>query len=724
MKRILLILLCYAHLSVLNAQDYSIKFDGIGASSSVSSVNVENLTQGITLKLNANEILHLSSFPTNLLFLDQTQTTEIQFYPNPMNLSTQMDFFIPEKCTAQIKLYDISGRMIAVTDNYLQKGSHSYEISGLGNGIYFIRINAHGFIYSGKILSVSSEKGIPKISYNKSLSLEEKPAILKNAKAEVFMKYNTGDRLIYTGLSGNNLTIVSDVPTESKTVTFTFLPCYDADGNNYPVVKIGDQWWMAENLKTTKFNDGLSISNVTDEIAWGNLITPGYCWYKNNVADKYTFGALYNWGTIKTEKLAPIGWHVPNNTEWATLTAFLGGNYFAGGKLKEVGTTNWTNPNLGAGNESGFRALPVGRCNSNGYFNNGGMRGTWWSSTDYDIDYAKIWEMDCNFNYISNSGEDKKCGFSVRCLVNENPQSIGIPILNTTRTSNISASTAISGGNITLDGGAPVTVRGVCWNTFINPTTANYKTTDGSGTGSFTSTMNGLTANTTYYVRAYAVNNHGTSYGIQENFVAISGGEAGTVIDIDSNTYHTVTIGTQVWMVENLKTTKYNDGTSIPNVTDNNAWSKLITPGYCWYLNDITYKNPYGALYNWYSVNTGKLAPKGWHIPTDQEWSTLINYLGGYSWVANLLQETGNSHWKDYNRLATNETGFTALPGGSRFGGFSGFPGEFTQLGYYGQWWSASDNGFSVTNSQFMQSQIDTYGTTKETGLSVRCLRD
>jgi len=121
---------------------------------------------------------------------------------------------------------------------------------------------------------------------------------------------------------------------------------------------------------------------------------------------------------------------------------------------------------------------------------------------------------------------------------------------------------------------------------------------------------------------------------------------AGKVTDIDGNVYDTVKIGTQIWIIENLKTTKYNDGTSIPMVTDSAAWINLTTPGYCWHKNtSASYKNTYGALYNWYAVNTGKLAPKGWHVPSDAEWTTLITYLGGDSIAGGKMKETGMSHW-------------------------------------------------------------------------------
>ena len=158
------------------------------------------------------------------------------------------------------------------------------------------------------------------------------------------------------------------------------------------------------------------------------------------------------------------------------------------------------------------------------------------------------------------------------------------------------------------------------------------------GTGIYTNIMTVLNPSTTYYVRAYATNIIGTAYGNQEVFTTSSqfdpiafnpGLTYGEVTDIEGNIYKTIQIGTQEWMAENLKTTKYNDNTEIPLITENSNWGSTTTPGYCWVNNDrTTYKNIYGALYNWYTVNTGKLCPTGWHVSTDAEWTTLVNYLG------------------------------------------------------------------------------------------------
>ncbi|MCD4735751.1 MAG: fibrobacter succinogenes major paralogous domain-containing protein, partial [Bacteroidales bacterium] len=197
----------------------------------------------------------------------------------------------------------------------------------------------------------------------------------------------------------------------------------------------------------------------------------------------------------------------------------------------------------------------------------------------------------------------------------------------------------------------------------------------------------------------------------------------GNITDSDGNTYNTVLIGSRCWMKENLATTKYNDGTGIPLVTDNTAWHFLTTPGYCWYDNDsATNGYTYGALYNWYTVNTGNLCPTGWHVPTDGEWTHLTNYLGGVTYAGGKLKETGTTHWNPPNTGATNETGFTALPGGRR-----DYYGTFSYIGNYGSWWSATEWGTGV--ALFRRMSYNQYGVYSMddwavSGFSVRCLKD
>ena len=198
---------------------------------------------------------------------------------------------------------------------------------------------------------------------------------------------------------------------------------------------------------------------------------------------------------------------------------------------------------------------------------------------------------------------------------------------------------------------------------------------------------------------------------------------ANTLTDIDGNFYHTVTIGTQVWMVENLKTTKYRDGTSIPNVTGNSAWSSLTTGAYCDYNNTSSNSSTYGRMYNWYAINdTHNLCPAGWHIPTDAEWTNLTNHLGGESVAGAKLKETGIAHWTTPNADATNESGFTALPGGTRW-----VDGVFGLIGTEGRWWSSTE--FDAQNAWWRilnntSGSVVRTNNLKTYGFSVRCVKD
>jgi len=208
---------------------------------------------------------------------------------------------------------------------------------------------------------------------------------------------------------------------------------------------------------------------------------------------------------------------------------------------------------------------------------------------------------------------------------------------------------------------------------------------------------------------------------------------SGSVNDVDSHTYQTVTIGKQVWMATNLNTSKYNDGSSILNETNNTNWLNATTGAYCDYNNIASNSNTYGKLYNWFAVdnnastkvasNGGKnVCPSGWHIPSDAEWTTLTDYLGGLSKAGGKLKETGTTHWTTPNTGATNETGFTALPGGDR----SYYDGSFYDMGNYGNWWSSKEidatKAWDIELYNNITPLIQNY--IKQYGFSVRCVKD
>ena len=195
------------------------------------------------------------------------------------------------------------------------------------------------------------------------------------------------------------------------------------------------------------------------------------------------------------------------------------------------------------------------------------------------------------------------------------------------------------------------------------------------------------------------------------------------ITDRDGNIYTSVKIDNQTWMKENLKTTKYNDGTAIPLVTNEVSWGALSTPAYCWYDNDAaTNKINFGAIYNWYTVNTGKLCPTGWHVPSDAEWTTLTTYLGGESVAGEKLKVTGTSNWESPNTGATNSSGFNGLPGGGR-----NWNGTFVSVGNRGYFYSSSE--YSATSGWYrylsnLDGKVYRVNGNKQDGFSVRCLLD
>lgn len=295
------------------------------------------------------------------------------------------------------------------------------------------------------------------------------------------------------------------------------------------------------------------------------------------------------------------------------------------------------------------------------------------------------------------------------------------PTLTTTTIEGVTQTTAQSGGNITSDGGAPVTVRGACWNTTPNPTIANNKTSYGTGTGSFVSSLTGLTANTTYYLRAYATNSAGTAYGSTMTFTTQQT-NGGTVADIDGNIYNTVTIGTQVWMKENLKTSHYRNGNAIPTGLSDAVWGATTLGAYTIYDNDAANNITYGKLYNWYAVNDPRgLAPTGWHVPSDAEWKTLTNFLGKESVAGGAMKSTAG--WSAPNTGATNSSGFSGLPGGFRQDN-----GLFGGIGDFGYWWSSTEDftkgGAWATTLYYDYSITFRTNDGSTAGWSVRCVRN
>jgi uncharacterized protein (TIGR02145 family) len=291
----------------------------------------------------------------------------------------------------------------------------------------------------------------------------------------------------------------------------------------------------------------------------------------------------------------------------------------------------------------------------------------------------------------------------------------------------VTTTTVTTGGTISSDGGAAITVRGVCWSTAPNPTTVDNTTSNGAGTGSYSSSITGLQPSTTYYVRAYATNLYGTAYGNQVQFntsTPLSMPGPG-VTDINGNTYATIVLGNgQEWMAENLRVTTYANGDPIPNVMDNLAWGQITVGAWSYFNNSSQNDIPYGKLYNWYAVTDPRnVCPAGWHAPSEEEWTQLTDFLGGLDLAGGKLKTTGTQYWLPPNTGATDTIGFSGLPGGARFY----LDGTFVQLGTGGNWWTTSENNGGGGWGRLLENDNATIWPTsgvKQNGLSVRCLRD
>jgi uncharacterized protein (TIGR02145 family) len=558
----------------------------------------------------------------------------------------------------------------------------------------------------------------------------------------------------------------------------------DIDGNIYPTIIIGDQEWMAENLKTTHYRSGTPIEYPgSNSSAWTNNITGAYAWNNNNIVWKDIYGALYNWYAVNNGNgLCPAGWHVPSDEELTELVNYVVAQGYpnsnvingAGNALKSCrqqysplggncGTTEhprWDDYTHYGNNEFGFSAFPGGYRDQGGSFNSNyiGKYGYWWSSTEQSITNSLGFELSyAAGNFFPQNNFPKKWGLSIRCVKNAIP--VLPPTITTLPAIIITDISAVSGGNITNDGGEPVTARGVVWSTSPNPELDNNDgfTNDGTGGDEFESNIPGLSPETTYFVRAYATNSAGISYGQEESFTTLP---AGTVTDIDNNVYSTIVLGNREWMAENLKTTRYRDGTPITYPGSNNtAWQNNTTGAYSWYYNNIAWKDSYGALYNWYAINnSNELCPSGWHVPSHEDWilleQSLCNQLGNENCDAqfpydntttgSLGTNEGNAlkscrqvssplggdcatsdhpRWNsDATNYGTNEIDFSALPGGTRNTG-----GDYSySLGNGGYWWSLTESDSNRAWYRGLYSGNGNVGRNKQfkqQGFSVRCVK-
>ncbi|MFC1731113.1 SUMF1/EgtB/PvdO family nonheme iron enzyme [candidate division KSB1 bacterium] len=379
-------------------------------------------------------------------------------------------------------------------------GTGTFTISNVGTAT----LEVSSIVSSNPVFSVSPASPTIAAGENQVVTVTFSPTSVGEQSATITVTSNDLDKETVT-------VIISGNGAETGTVT-------DIDGNTYQTIKIGDQWWTAENLKVTHYRNGDAIPNVTGDSEWIGLSSGAYSAYNNDESNATVYGYLYNWYAVDDSRgLAPDGWHVPTDDDWKVLEMYLGMSQSEvdgvdwrgtdeGGKLKEAGTTHWGSPNTGATNESGFTALPGGwRHGSNGSFNSIGLNASFWSSTESSSTHA--WRPYLSYSYsgVNRYYDYKQHGFSVRCVRDTTLP----PPLPPTLSSPSDGATGVS---------IPPTLS---WNASSGATSYTLQVSENndlsspvfdSDVGNVTSKeISGLSGVTTYYWRVNASNSAGTS---------------------------------------------------------------------------------------------------------------------------------------------------------------------------------------------------------------------
>ncbi|HPQ35923.1 MAG TPA: fibrobacter succinogenes major paralogous domain-containing protein, partial [Tenuifilaceae bacterium] len=479
-------------------------------------------------------------------------------------------------------------------------------------------------------------------------------------------------------------------------------PVKDIDGNIYSTVDIGPQRWMAENLKVTRYRDGTPIvENLTQGTTIGAYSIYDYTLIPEITTDSAMnamYGKLYNsYAATSSLGLCPAGWVVPSIDDWDALVDYLGGQPIAGGLLKSIRTApmahpRWDAPNASASNLSGFKALPGGDYSSNGFGGIGSVANFW--TKTYSELFGSYFNLTFDIAEVIDMEAERFFGFSVRCIKTDAMP----PKINTNPVTDIGYIVAKGGGTLTDDGGAAIDSIGIVWASFENPTLESHlgKAFAEPTQTNFAITIDMLEESSVYYVRAFAANKAGVSYGKSVAFTTQGLLGCGTIEHLGEN-YQTIQIGDQCWMRENLRATTFRGGEPLESAT----WTDIENVGGYWdeSTDNLSYSvEHYGYTYNWAAAKNDNICPVGWYMPEASDWQILIDYLDGEMVAGGKLKgiriydamnPDNQPYWYEPNQSATNESGFSAYPAGTAWPGNKGKMG--TYFGEHAYFWSKTE---------------------------------
>lgn len=515
----------------VTATDFqSVQFSGRSSNLLIDSIIVQNISKKLTVRLNINHELILKQDESSIRELRAEDDHQFKLSPNPMVDYSVVQWFNAVADVAVINVFDLKGKVVLSRKVPALAGYNEYKLI-LPQGIYVLSVSNQFSNSKHKVISRNTGNEYSFGAYNHK-AFGYKKSSFNNQN--VTLPYSPGDRLLYKAYSGNMITLIPDSPTESKTIEIDFYECKDPDGNHYPVVVLGRQVWMAENLNSTKFRNGELIPEVQSSAHWNVSNGAARCFYQNDNILSVAYGQLYNFNAITDSRfLAPEGWRLPTDADFMSLDTFLitqGHNFdlsqqenkiavavSSANFLWDISETEGT-PGFQSGrnNSGGFGALPAGYRSAVGEFLHQQKLASFWTMTPFNNAYAWKRAIYNDRNYFSREIDLLQSGFSVRCVRAVAGQTEA-PVIFTDAPTTIGSGTASIKNILFSDGGNTISETGICWSTGPGPLITDNKLTNATNLHE-PIMLSGLKYNTKYHVRAYAITGKTVYYGNEITF--------------------------------------------------------------------------------------------------------------------------------------------------------------------------------------------------------------